>query len=175
LLPLEARATATTYSVNSSGDTTTCTRFVCTFRGAILRANSNPGVDTIAFDLPLTPLIQPSSQLPVITEGVIIDGTTQSDGYVELRGTSAGAGVDGLQITGGTGSVIRGLVIDGFSGNGILISAGSSGGNLVEGCFIGTNPAGTSAAANGDGIEVTGADHTIGGTGSPALAAGHGH
>src|SRR5205807_2486804 len=87
-------------------------------REAILAANSHPGQDVIRFDLPdQDRTIAPLSPLPDITDPVIIDGRSQP-GYqglplVELDGSKAGAGADGLRITGG-GSIVRGLVIHGF-------------------------------------------------------------
>ena len=51
-----------------------------------------------------------SSGLPSITDAVVIDGTTDADytdaPIIELDGTSAGAGTDGLISAGGT--TIRG-------------------------------------------------------------------
>ena len=87
-------------------------------REALLAANAHPGQDIIRFDLPNTNrVIQPQSALPTITDPVIIDGTSQP-GYralplVELDGSQATAGANGLDIAGG-GSVVRGLVIKAF-------------------------------------------------------------
>ncbi len=80
--------------------------------------------------------ITPQSALPTITNAVLIDGYTQSGASgntnafgladnavlkVELDGSQAGAGVDGLSIT-ASNSTVRGLVIDQFTGNGVSIS-----------------------------------------------------
>ena len=65
---------------------------------------------------------------------------------IELNGAGAGAGtakvgIAGLTLGSGSGgSTIRGLVINRFSGDGILVK---SNGNTIAGNFIGTNPAGT--------------------------------
>ncbi len=61
---------------------------------------------------------------------------------------------------------VRGLVINGFNTQGILITAGATG-NTVAGCYIGTNAAGTAASANTfAGIEINGGAtaNRIGGT-----------
>ena len=72
--------------------------------------------------------------------------------------------VNGLVITGGN-SIVRGLAINRFPLSGIFVP---SPGNVFEGNFIGTDPAGTAALPNGDdGIKVRGSGNTIGGT-SPA-------
>src|SRR5262249_8218818 len=82
---------------------------------------------------------------------------------VELNGASAGANVSGLRITAGS-SIVRGLVINRFSGNGIVLSGG--GGNTIAGNYIGTNAAGTAAQGNAnDGIFINGSpNNTSGGT-----------
>src|SRR5437870_11674662 len=48
-------------------------------RQAILDANANPGLDTIAFNLGNGGMqtIRPNSSLPTITDPVVLDGTTQ--------------------------------------------------------------------------------------------------
>ena len=59
------------------------------------------------------------------------------------------------------GSTVRGLVINRFAGNGILIQ---SNGNTVAGNFIGTNASGTGALGNSlDGIGLQASSNTIGG------------
>ena len=86
--------------------TTTADSGAGSLRQAILNANTNPGPDTITFQIsgtkPFT--ITPSSALPLVTNTLTIDGTTQP-GYsnapvVELKGSSAGAGVAGLSAIG---------------------------------------------------------------------------
>src|SRR5919199_1453251 len=116
----------------------------------------NGGVRTIA----------PTSALPTITQSVIIDGTTQP-GFagaplVQLNGTNAGAGVNGLTIAAGN-STVQGLAINRFSGNGIELN--TNGNNTIQGNYIGTNVAGNTALSNGsDGVLVNNvAGNTIGG------------
>lgn len=118
-------------------------------RQAILDANSNPGVDIIRFDLGGSLLrISPQTPLPLITDPVVIDGTTQP-GYqgkplIEINGANAGI-ANGLRIVAG-GSTVRGLVINDFALNGLVLSVG--GNNVVEGSYIGTTLDGTAAAGN---------------------------
>ncbi|MEK6261252.1 MAG: hypothetical protein AABP62_21840 [Planctomycetota bacterium] len=121
------------------------------FRQAILDSNTTGGVDTISFAIAGAGVhtISLLSQLPDLTDAVIIDGTTQgvsATPLIELDGTSAGAGANGLVITGG-GSTVMGLAINRFTASGIRIQA--LGGNTIQGNFIGTNAAGTADLGNG--------------------------
>ncbi len=142
----------------------------CTLRAAIEAANLNVA-STIRFAIPGVGVrtISPASPLPDITAAVTIDGYTQpgatantsatSDNAVlriELDGTGAGP-FDGLNVIGAR-SVVKGLVINRFSGSGIAIFADSV---QIQGCFIGTNATGSSALPNGRGIQGGG---TIAGT-----------
>ena len=65
-------------------------------------------------------------------EPVVIDATTQIDfngpTAIELDGSSAGAGANGLHVSAG-GSTIRGFTIHGFTAAAIRLS--SAGGNTV--------------------------------------------
>ena len=134
-------------------------------RQAILDANTDPGTtDHISFSIPGSGVhtITLQSPLPPIASPLVIDGTTQP-GYavgaplIELNGN----GKTGLVLNGGE-STIRGLVINGFSGDAIVIS---SAGNTIEGNLIGTDPSGTLARPNtGNGIRITGSSNVVGGT-----------
>jgi CSLREA domain-containing protein len=167
--PLENRALLTTFVVNSLGDAIDPDDGVMTLREAITSANTLPDADTIAFSIPGTGVqtISPTSALPTIVNPVTIDGTTSPNfagtPVIELDGSSAGIGVDGLLITGGD-STVRELVINRFNGNGILLDGGT--GNVIEGNYIGTNSIGTAALGNqGHGILVNGSsNNTVGGT-----------
>jgi hypothetical protein len=157
-------------------------------RQAILDSNASVGVlETIVFNIPGSGVhtIIPTSALPAITDTVIVDGTTQP-GYagkplIELDGANAGSGVDGLDLVHGSdGSIVKGLVINRFSGDGIHIGPISTPGGtsniLIQSNFIGTNAAGTAALGNGsNGIEIIGfsptsfsSHNTIGGTAAGA-------
>jgi CSLREA domain-containing protein len=169
-------AYAATFTVNSNNDVDdgTCNVAHCSLREAINASNASTGVkDTINFSIgtgkkTIKPAVSP---LPTIMDPVIIDGTTQSCSpdstpCIELDGTNAGAGADGLKITGGN-STVRGLVINRFSGYGIhLVTAGN---NVIEGNYIGTDVAGAVALGNGTGVCIDGApNNTVGGTAAGA-------
>ena len=164
---LPAAAGAATFTVNSTNDFDdgACNGAHCSLREAIFAANGSAGTDTIRFIIGSGPkTIQPLSPLPTITDAVVIDGTTQP-GYsgtpiIEIDGSSAGLGTNGLRISAG-GSTVTGLVINRFlaafpatGGHGILLETG--GGNTIQGNYIGTNIAGTAAMANGgDGVRIS--------------------
>ena len=140
-------------------------------RAAIVSANTNPGADVIDFNITGTGVqkIKLSAALPKITDSVTIDATTQpgftTTPVVLINGANAPG--NGLVVgLGANGSVIHGLIIQRFSGNGIVLRAD---GNTVEGCFIGTNATGTAAPGNGvNGIAILGtaSNNTIGGDGA---------
>ena len=73
----------------------------CTLRAAIAESNASSGfTDTIHFALPAgSPRIQPGSELPLITDPVVIDGTTQpgflDEPIVELKGDKTAGGSRG--------------------------------------------------------------------------------
>jgi hypothetical protein len=94
--------------------------------------------------------INPATELPTITGPVTINGTTQpgfaGTPIVELNGSGLSSFNCGLRLSGGN-STVRGLVINGFPGDGIRLSG--SGGNVVEGNFIGTDVTGTLDRGNG--------------------------
>ncbi len=151
-------------------------------RQAILDANANPGLDTIAFDIPGSGVhtITPATNLPAITDPVLLDGYTQPGAspntlavgddavlLIELDGTTAG-GI-GILIEGPNGgSTVRGLVINRFP-VGIKIGQGvETDGNTIAGNFIGTDPTGMSTlVTNGQQmiyVSHSSANNTIGGT-----------
>jgi hypothetical protein len=139
---------ATTFTVTNTDDSG-----AGSLRQAILDANANAGTDTIAFDIPGggAQTISPLSALPVITDAVTIDGTTQP-GYagtpiVVVDGSLAGPGQTGLDFTSGD-CAIRGLAIVGFRFYGIQFQSG--GNNVVEACYVGVDV--TGSAANGNGL-----------------------
>jgi YVTN family beta-propeller protein len=147
------------------------------FRQAIVDANANEGAfDTIAFNIPGPGphTIAPLSFLPVVTDPVNIDGTTEPDyvapgpPVIELDGTSAGGNSNAIHITSGS-SVVRGLVVNRFGtggsggGGGGIVLAGP-GGNIIQGNYIGTDLTGTIARANRtDGVWMDGPSNVIGG------------
>lgn len=154
-------------------------------RQAILDANANPDVDVITFSIPGAGVhtIAPLTQLPTITETVTIAGYTQPGSSVNtasvgtnaqimivLSGANTSAPSAGLRIA-GTNVVVQGLAINGFKpqsgngGNGVKMETGSVNAK-VQGCFIGTNAAGTAAVPNQDSgvFDRDGTGSLIGGT-----------
>ena len=143
---------------------------------AIQNANANTGVtDTITFNIPGAGphVINLTAALPAITDTVIIDGTTDPDyvgtPVIELDGSSAGAGISGLTLGAGSdGSTIRGLVINRFATNGILVDGSDN--NTITGNYIGTDGTGNTQAGND--VQATGitindsSGNVIGGTGA---------
>jgi CSLREA domain-containing protein len=141
----------------------------CSLREAIIAANANPGLDNITFNIGSgLKTIFPLSVLPLLSDPVNIDGTTQpgfsGTPLIEIDGTNAGD-VNGLRISGGN-SIVRGLIIGGFRAAGLSLF--TKGNNLVAGNFIGTNATGTAVHSglqnNGLGLDVESSNNIIGGT-----------
>ncbi len=179
----------TTFTVNKTGDakdrkvgngkcdSSRKRGLQCTLRAAIEEANATPGADTINFKIrgDGVKTISPASPLPAITDPVTIDGYSQpgasantlAEGndavlLIQLNGTNAGAGASGLTIT-AADSTIKGLVINRFKQNGILIDgAGATENNKVLGNFIGTDKDGTEDLGNtGDGVHIKDASNNF--------------
>ncbi len=154
----------------------------CELREAIDAANSggalangcdpgSPGADLIVFDGLAAPvLIQPTSQLPDITDGTTIDATTidgSADGTcsgapglpeVALDGSLAGVNSVGLKLAGGGGSSICRLQIVNFSNAGVRIQSPD---NILQANLIGSD--GTSEMGNSFGVVIAvAADNQIG-------------
>lgn len=98
----------------------------CRLREAIEAANAPPGEDVISFGISgLAPrTVAPATPLPVVTEAVVIDATTEADfaGYpvVVLDGAALMTG-HGLQIDAAASSEL-GLAIGGFPESGVYVS-----------------------------------------------------
>jgi titin len=141
-------------------------------RQAILDANATPNAsgssDLITFAIPGPGphTITPATPLPVVSGRLIIDGTSQpgfaGSPVVELSGAIVGTSGDGLSP--GSGSVVRGLVINRFAA-GISFQI-DEGGAFVEGNFIGTDVGGTADLGNSVGVALGSfvSQVTIGGT-----------
>ncbi len=69
---------------------------------------------------------------------MVIDGTTQAAGAVEISG---GGTVDGGLLLSGGSSTVNGLVLNGFVTYGIQLA--TAGTNIVTGCIVGLDPTGT--------------------------------
>lgn len=115
------------------------------------------------------------SPLPIITNPVTIDGTTQTGAtcatafapanlLVEINGAAAGTNANGL-VTSVSDNVFRGLVVNRFGGSGIFLQSAN---NRVECNNVGTDPTGTSSRANRFGISVFGNDNLVGGSSDAA-------
>ncbi|MBX9628797.1 MAG: hypothetical protein K2X82_33695 [Gemmataceae bacterium] len=174
--PLEDRAVPAVITVTGTGDTVARDRVV-TLREAITAANTRravgdvpaPGAGpvVIRFAIPGSGAhtISPKSPLPPLRGKITLDATTEP-GYagtplVRLDGSAAGAKADGLVLLGG-GNVVRGLSVQRFKGNGIVVG---SDGNTVAGSWVGLDATGYRKAGNGGaGVLVTGAGNTVGGT-----------
>ena len=126
-------------------------------RQALLNANAYSGPRAIVFNIPGSGpfTISVLSLLPVITNSVIIDATTQP-GYsntnqpvVQVDGKSLPGGTigDGLTLT-ASGCTVKGLDISDFPGNGITLSNGS--GSVIQGNFIGCALDGATKLPNGN-------------------------
>ncbi|HET6384881.1 MAG TPA: right-handed parallel beta-helix repeat-containing protein, partial [Armatimonadota bacterium] len=151
-------------------------------REAIVWADIHPGT-VIRFKIPSEtaagrgslPIIKPLSPLPIISGArTVIDGTAPATAGPVKRITP-GVVINGAQIAPkacglhleAAQCVIKGLVINGFSGSGIELFGPHTSENRVEGCFIGTDPTGDRGDGNrSHGIDIAlGANHNaIGGT-----------
>ena len=142
-----------------------------TLRQALLDANAAEGNNTIKFAFRGVPpyVIHLLSPLPQISDPVVIDGWSQiqfqGQPVIEIDGTNVvpptpTAERTGLSIVVG-GTTVRGLVLNGFTTG---IRAGGAGGHVIQGNFIGLDPANPSAGGNsGDGLVVVSPNNLIGG------------
>jgi uncharacterized repeat protein (TIGR01451 family) len=141
-------------------------------RQTILDADANTGqTNSISFNIPGRGVhtIVPLTQLPAITNPLIIDGTTQpgfaGTPIIQLDGSNLdpySSDALGLDLEpGSSGSTVRGLVVSYFK-NGIYILGSDN--NTVVGNFVGTDPTGTFAEPNFGGIGIIGSNNIIGGT-----------
>jgi hypothetical protein len=137
-------------------------------RAAILLANATPGANAITFDIvPRRGVytIRLDAPLPSIAETVSVDATTQPDfsgrPIVVVDGSNTTG--DGLVVT-VDDTLIRGLVINGFTGAGIRLDRGDR--NVIEGNWLGADATGDSASRpNAVGLLIMGgsAQNTVGG------------
>ena len=156
---------AQTVTVDDAGDSThacaTTGVSPCTLRDAMTFANTGGSGVTIAFNISGAGVhtIAPTSALPTIDRNTTIDGFTQPGSQANSNGpglpdnsvhlievdfeNQSNSDFWGLEITsGGSNAVIRGLVVNRAPVAGIAIFATDS--PVVEGCFVGTDPTGTS-------------------------------
>ncbi|MCY7419345.1 MAG: right-handed parallel beta-helix repeat-containing protein, partial [Chloroflexi bacterium] len=128
----------------------------CTLRAAIQTANLRDAASAITFAIrgQGIPVISHATKYPALAKPVIIDGTSQPGGWVQITGAS-NLKFSGLNVSGGD-SRVTGLVISGFD-VGLRLSGAR---NLVEGNRIGTNAGGTESDAAFFGLILNGATDT---------------
>ncbi|HEX8248317.1 MAG TPA: hypothetical protein VF599_09110 [Pyrinomonadaceae bacterium] len=185
-------APAQTFVVNTTDDSNSgaCSGAEpCSLRRAIILSNQTAGTDAISFNIAGGGIqtIAPTSELPIIQDTVTIDGTTQpgfnGKPLIEIKGANLGSAGDGLRIN-GSGIVIRGLAINEFKsvsdggsqigGSGISIfnyeGDTYSRANIIEGNFLGTDPAGELDTGNdATGLNIFDSDdNRVGGTNAQA-------
>jgi len=170
---------AADYTDATPGDgqcrTSAATGAVCTLRAAIQEANAGGGADTIRFAIGSGPVtISPTSELPLITEPVTIDGFTQPGAgttpIVHLAGDTVGVNGDGLRLAASPSSV-SGLVFSKFD---VAIFISGPGGNLVTGNYIGIATDGTTARGNSYGVVIEKSpDNVIGTSASRNVISGN--
>ena len=108
--------------------------------------------------------IRPTTPLPdIAANGTVVDGSAQTaftgdtnpvGPEVVINGALAGADAAGLSIT-GANCVVKGVAIGGFSAFGVRIWGASATGNVVKGCYLGTDASGRTALANRDsGLQI---------------------
>lgn len=179
-LALAAPAAATTFTVNTTSDTTdgTCDATHCSLREALLLAQAG-GPHTIAFDIPGPGVktITAATCLPGIFRNVTIDGYTQPGSSPNTNPTGAINAVPLIEIEGtpacatGFSAVfadalltIKGLVINSFNGPAVI---GTLTTVRLEGSFIGTTPDGMAAAVpapwSGSGVVIDTGTAIVGG------------
>ncbi len=156
-----------------------------TLRAALMEYSEQDETQTVKFRIPANNqdgvnfangvwTIQPDTPLE-ITGSLIIDGYSQTGASpatdtepaelkIVVNGSSAGTDANGFEIETDPGDEVevRGLVVNGFDGSGILVRESSD--VTIAGNHIGTNAAGDDDVANGFGIRlIETADSTVGG------------
>lgn len=150
-------------------------------RDAITTANGNGMPDEIVFNIPTsdpgfngsTFTIQPlTALLPLLAGNTAINGASQTaftgdanpaGPEIVLNGALAPLNTAGLRFQSANNSVSS-LVINGFTGpggDGVRMQSLTATGNVVTGCYIGTDAAGSSIVANGgNGVSVVAGANT---------------
>jgi len=164
----------------------------CSLREAIIAVNqgsayrectpvSADAINRIDFAIPGAAgdvhIIEVASRLPAITQQVLLDGLSQPGAdcgvwppslKVVLHSAANGA-FNGLTLDPGSdGSLVRGLVINGFNNNqgyafnfNAAINIYRSNGNQIACNYLGTDAAGTSVVANLRGIDINSSDGNV--------------
>ncbi|MEZ5476638.1 MAG: right-handed parallel beta-helix repeat-containing protein [Thiolinea sp.] len=187
--PVYVYGTGCSLVVTTTEDTDNTDNNTGSLRDAIECANSNPGPDTITFNMPTTEAgytagtgvwtLRPDSELPFIEDAdTTIDATTQTGTdctpasrriVVELDGSNAGPlSKAGLEVQ-AERTVIRGLAVNSFSGVGVyfdIYGTRVSNGSSLSCSNVGTDAAGLVAKPNTSwGVRVkSSSDVVIGGS-----------
>jgi hypothetical protein len=167
---LEDRLAPATFVVNTNADDNDAAASMppagadgtLSLREAIIASNNTPSTpaapNVINFNLagtaPFTINVGSSGQgaLPALTQPVVLDGTSQagfaSSPLVVVDGSQAGTGANGLDLQTG-GITVKALVICRWSLNGIKVESNDgTASDTITGCYLGTDPTGTSALPN---------------------------
>lgn len=172
---LECRELLSTWTMNATTDTGagSIANRTGDLRFCVAEANADattPRVIDFAIAGNGLQTINLGSPLPTISSAVLIDGTTQPDysgtPLIDLNCSALTSSESALTVAAGN-TTIRALVINNCPGTAITLQ--TEGADTVAGCFIGTTADGTTAAANGVGIDISSSSNdTIGGTVSGA-------
>jgi hypothetical protein len=168
-------AQAATFTVTNTNDSG-----FGSLRKAIDDANSNPGADTINFNITGGGVhtIVPLTSLPALNDTVDLNGYSQpgtkantlAQGddavlLIELNGAAISANTPVILFVNAAGCTIRGLVINRSAEYGIYLGSGSSA-TAITGNFIGTDVDGLFAQPNGrEGVHFdNSSNNVVGGT-----------
>ena len=150
-------ATFTVINTNDSG--------AGSLRDALIAANTTPGANTIAFNIPGTNVqtIAPLTALPTITNTLTIDGYTQPGSQpntltngnnamllIRLDGRSA---VSPLLALSGSGHLVRGLILVRANGDCLTLSCNNS---TIAGNWIGLDADNLASGNGGNGVYLNG-------------------
>lgn len=151
-------------------------------RAAMYYAYDHPGT-TIKFDIPTSDpgfsngvfTIMPTAGFLSMVNAMVIDGSTEPTNSnpngpaIVLNGSLmafSDSFVNGIHMI-GSNCAVRSLVINGFNLNGVAIEGSNAVGNIVAGCYIGTDPSGTVSVSNSIYnvlLDTAAQSNTIGGT-----------
>ncbi len=128
-------------------------------REAIIAANNTAGADTIRFSIdgagPHTILL--ASALPVITDAVTIDGTSDVDyagaPVAIVNGSLTAGGATGIELQ-SSNNAILGLEIREFGGAGIRVVSGSTGNTIADNVVTANGGAGIALASPAAGAVI---------------------
>jgi hypothetical protein len=151
---LEERAVPATFTVTNTGDSAQPNSG--SLRRAIMDANATPGANIILFNITTAPgqatppEIMPTSALPLITNSVTIDGTSEPNfAMVQLDGKAEGLVQNGLTLK-ANGCHIKGLDLTRWY-DGIKVLSNN---NEIDHDLIGIDSQGSAAGNFDDGVYI---------------------